>query len=911
MISLRILLSRLRTLRSARRFDDDLNEEVRAHLELLAADYVRRGMTPQEARLAARRAFGGVEQMKERHRDLLRLRWIDDLAQDTRYAARGLRRNPMFTAAAVVTLALGIGANAVIFTQLNAVLVRSLPVRDPDRLVAFSTSEPGRDPGVTFSYRTWEAFRQNRGALADVAASSRLRLTVEVDGGAPATAAGLLVSGNYHQVLGVSAMLGRTLQPTDDGPAGGTPVAVLGHGYWQRYFGGDRAAVGQSVRLNGQPFTIVGVTPPEFFGTRVGQFVEITVPLSMQPQVNAEMGGSLIDGSGADDFWLELTGRLWPGVDAADAETAGDTLFRQQIVPEIRRGLGPKAAQFGNPRLELQPGGQGLSELRQQFSRPLLVLMGFVGLVLLIACANVAGLLMARHVARRREIAVRASLGAGRWRLGRQFMTESLLLALAGGGVALVVAAWSSSPLAALLVEADGGELRAPLDTTVLLFTLGVAVLTGLAFGVVPALGLSHSSAFTALKSGGSTLRGGSRFGGRGWLVAMQTALAVVLLVGAALFVRTLSNLRELDLGFDQRVLALRLEPHGSNQKQGNEARLRVLYRGLIDRVSAIPGVTAASMSGATPLRDENPITPRITVPGAPQTAGGDDRIRLVQVFPGLFSTLGITLLAGRDLAAADDDARAPFVAVVNEAMARRLFGSPHAAIGRRFNVPGSVVASRLPSFEIVGVAANVRDRAVREDTMPAAYATFAQTPTGRGQMTLLVRTSQDPQALIPILRGLAREMDPLMPLTSVELLSDRVAATTRQEFLLALLSSLFGGLALVLAAVGLYGVIAFAVARRQGELGLRLALGATPAALKRQVLRDGFMLAVVGVAIGASVAVPLVRALSHVWFGVGAFDVAAFAGAATTLIVTALAASYLPARRAARVDPVVALRSE
>jgi predicted permease len=835
------------------------------------------------------------------------LHFLDDLRADVVYAARWLRRSPGFATAAILSLALGIGANAGIFNLMNVVLLRSLPVRDPDRLVVLVTRNAGSAPGRTLSLRLFQTLRRGSRTLSGLVASAPLKMNVDTNPPTP-TAAGQLVSGNYFAELGVAAAIGRTILPEDDGPELASAVAALSFGYWQRQFGGDREIVGRVIRVNGYPVTIVGVAAPEFFGTHVGEAIEISVPLSLQPFIDAESGLSLIAGIGAEDDWLELMGRLQTGASPAEAQAELDAIYQQDL-PDILQKAGPKAPLIGHPHVQLEPGSRGLSELRRRFSRPLAVLMAVVCLVLLIACANVANLLLARAASRRREIAVRLSLGAGRARLVRQLLTESLLLAIAGGSVGLLLASWSTPSLAALLVNGNGTALVVRPDFNVLAFTGGVTLVTGFVFGLLPALGASRVETFAALKDLGSrSATGARRFGLRGALVAAQVAISAVLLVGAGLFVRTLMNLQRLDLGFDrEHVLTLRLEPRGSNQKRPNEARLRQLYGGVVDRVRALPGVRAVSLAGSTPLGNENALVIRdIAIDGDARESGTNLQMRLVQIYPGYFSTLGIPLIAGRDVGPADDDRDAPLVVVINETMARRLFAAPAAAVGRHFRLPVN-----RQVFRIVGVVADTRDRAVREGARPLAYATYAQTPTGRGQMTLVVRAAGDPRTLAATVRQLAREIDPAMPLAEPQTLSDRVAATTRQERMVALLSALFGGLALLLASIGLYGVIAYAVSRRRAEFGLRLALGASPAGLMRLVLGESLMLVVGGLAAGLAIAAVAARAISHMLFGLAPLDPMAFLAGSSILLAVASLAAYVPAHQAARIDPMIVMRQE
>lgn len=822
------------------------------------------------------------------------VRLLDEIGADLRYGARWLLRSPGFTATAVLSLGLGIGANAAIFNILNAVLLKSLPVHQSQELVALETTSE-RGTGDTFPYRVFRQFQAESRTLSEIIASAPLRVSVDADGRLLPTASGQLVSGNYHAALGVNAAIGRTLLPSDDEP-GAEQAAVLGFGYWMRQFGGRADVLGTTVRLNGRLFTIVGVTAPGFFGTHVGEVVDVSVALATQPIVSGDNEGrSLLAGSGAGDFWLELIGRLRPDSNAARAKAELDARFQQQL-PYALSEAGEKGKFMATMHVEVRPGGRGVSELRRRFSSPLVVLMAVVALVLLIACANVVNLLLARAVARRREMAIRVSLGAGRFRLIRQLLTESLLLALAGGAVGGLLLVWSSRPIVSLI----GGDVDVSPDLGVVAFTVGLSLLTGIVFGVAPAWWASQAKVAPAPK--------GLRYTSpRGVLVAAQVALSLVLLVGAALFVRTLANLRHLDLGFEQeRVLVVRVEPRGSNQKRQHEAELRRVYGELLEHVRAIPGVRAASFTGTTPLTSENQFGGEMAIDGYTPQPGEDMQVRWMQVYPDYFETMQIPLLAGRTLTVADDSSGAPPVAVINEAMARRFFGAPSRAIGRRF---GS--RANRTSFAIVGVVGDTRDRALREGAAPLAYATYMQASTNRGQVTLVVRTAGDPRVIVPTVSQLVRQVDPSMPVLDVRTLRERVTAATRQEQIIAWLSGLFGALALTLASIGLYGVVAFNVLRRRAEFGVRLALGASPRRLARLVLGETFTLVGGGIVAGIALAAAAVRMVSHLLFGVAPMDAVSFAGAVAVLLAVGLAAAYVPAFQASRVDPAIALRHE
>ncbi len=911
MTKLRTLLSRILALFTKNRGDADLNDEIQAHLDMLATEHVRGSLPPAAARAAARREFGGVDQMKEIYRDQRGLPFFDTLAQDFRYAVRQLGRNPGFTSAVVLTLALGIGANAAVFNLLEAILLKPLPVSNPQELVVFA-AQTGGETDYAFSYRLFQVFRAS-GQLRDVLASGRFRVSIDVGGGAEPTIAGQLISGNYYTLLGVRPALGRLLLPDDDGAPGVRAVAVLSDGYWRRRFGRDPGVVGKLVRLNGYPFTIVGVAAPEFFGTRVGESPDVTVPLAMQMQAMPDRPDSLLAGDGANQFWLELMGRPRSDVPEAHAEAALRVIFDREMA-DLRAHAGPKAAALGSPRLALEAGSTGLSDLRRRFSRPLMVLAAVVALVLLVACANVANLLLARAAARRREMAVRVALGAGRARLVRQLLTENLVLACLSGGVGLLLAWWTSGSLSALVASDQFQSLDAHPDLRVLVFTLGISLATGLVFGVAPAWRACGIDPNTALKERGD------RGSGRRWwfsagapLVVAQVAVSLVLLVGAGLFVRTLMNLRNLDLGFETaHVLTLRLEPQGSNQKRSNQVHFMELYAGLLERVRALPGVRAASLTGATPLGNENPVGGPIAVPGYVPHQGEDMRVGMMQIYPGYFSTLGIPVLAGREFDPADNITQPPrppapgnpIKVVVNKTMANRFFSGSN-AVGREFNSLGVFV------YQIIGVVEDAHERGLRDAVSPIYYAAYTNAPTGRGQMTLVVRTTGDPHQLVPTVRQLAREIDVNMPMLNVETIAERVEASTRQEGFVALLAGVFGALALLMAAIGLYGVMSYTVARRTNEIGIRMALGAGRSEVLWMVLRGSLGLIAAGLAIGLPLALGASRLVAGLLFGLQATDPATMAAAIVVMTAVGATAGYVPARRAADVAPTVALRHE
>jgi predicted permease len=841
--------------------------------------------------------------------------WLDDLRADVLYGLRWCRRTPGFTLAAVLSLALGIGANTAIFSLIDTVLLRALPVRNPEQLVVLSITNGKDDTAYGFSYgfyqriRTHDAVSGRQTGLSELLASSPRRFNIDIDGRVEPMIAGQFVSGTYYQMLGVPFALGRPILPEDDDQPGAHPVAVLSDTFWESRFARDPGVIGRTIRLNGYPFTIIGVSAPEFFGVRVGQRPDVSIPVTMQLQAMPDQNTSMLTGENDNQPWLELMARVKPGVAAAQAEAELRAMYAQYFVDDIVPRAGPKAQWMRDWYLSLEPGSHGLSELRRQFSRPLFVLMAIVALVLLIACANIANLLLARAAARQREIAVRVSLGAGRGRLVRQLLTESLLLAVLGAACGVLFAQWGSRALAAFLVLQPGQHLDVGIDLRVLSFTALVALGTGLVFGIVPAIGAARVDAQTALKDAANratTSRGGLWLGKL--LVVSQMSLSLWLMLGAGLFVQTLRNLEHVDLGFErEHLLSLRLQPRGSNQKNQNRERLDRLYLDLLDRIRAVPGVRSASLSGATPLVNESVIEPPIRVDGYVPHPGENLRIRMLQIYPDYFATLGVSIVAGRELAPGDNDLNRPPVAIVNETLARRFYGSPQGALDRDL-----VLAAGLPNtFRIIGVARDIRDQGPRVEVEPTSYSTYAHTPTGRGQLTLLVRASGDTRPVATAVRQYARAIDPEMPLPDVQTVAERLDASLRQEQLIAWLSGFFGGLALLLACIGLYGVMAYAVARRTGEFGIRLALGARRADVAWLVLRDILIVLVTGIAIGLPIAWATVRFIAHMLFGLVPTDPATVLTATLLLAAVALLSGWAPMRQAARVDPLTALRHE
>ncbi len=842
------------------------------------------------------------------------------LLQDLRYAVRMLAKKPLFTLVAVLSLALGIGANTAIFTLINALLLRSLPVERPEELYLFGEGrmsgmsrfdgDPVGGPYELISYPLYLEIRHHNQVFTDVCAfgSFTSTLSLRVNGAAPGSPAeqaiGKVVSGNYFSVLGVKALVGRTLVPDDDTGQGARALAVISYRYWRKEFSGDASVVGRVVDVNGTPFTIVGVTPSQFFGeTLESGPADIWMPITMQPQVMLQ--GSFLQKGNV--YWLHVLGRLKPGVTKQQAQAAVNLQLQQDLTQQAGSHLSSEVRQdISQARIDLTAGGKGISQLRRRASEPLHILMALVGLVLLIACANVANLLMERASARQKEISMRLALGASRWRLVRQLLTESVLLAVLGGAAGLLFASWGASLILALVSRQDSYlPVSTDPDLFVLGFTLVISLGTGLLFGLVPALRATRTDLTSALKEGARTLAGPtSYFGLAKLLVVAQVALSLVLLVGAGLFVRSLQNLQGQDLGFNrENELLVGIDPRVAGYQP---SQLPSLYSLLQDRVSGLPGVRSASLS-LTGLVSGSMRSESISVQGYTSRRGEDLNVQVNAVAPRYFETVGMHLLLGREVGLQDTES-SPRIGVINETMARYFF--PHQnPLGHHF---GFGDHNHSGDIEVVGVVRDAKYNDLREKPPRMVYCPAVQmTGEDRYLYEVEVRTAGDPATMAAGVRRTIAEIDKNLPLTQVTTLNEQVDRSLNQERLVARLSSFFGLLALLLACIGLYGIMAFAVVRRTNEIGVRMALGARASDVQWMVLREALLLVGVGMVVGLMVALGSSRLIASQLFGLTPADPVTISVATFFLAGVATLACYLPARRASRVEPMLALRYE
>ena len=833
------------------------------------------------------------------------------LFQDVRYGLRMLRKNPGFAAVAVLTLALGIGANTAIFSLINAVLLKSLAVQDPQQLVIVSDPAMANSRSIgtprtdIYSYPLYRDLRDGNDVFSGMAASGQEhRVAVETPGSGVVTedATVNLVSGSYFSVLGVSPFRGRSLVPEDDRAKSSNPVAVVSYEFWIRKLAENPAVIGQTVRLNKNPYVIIGIAAPGFFGDTVGEKQDFWVPMSMQPQMMP--GRPWLDDIHAS--WLRVMARLKPGVSRSQAEANLDVLFQQWLQGPQGRSLDPGDQQaLKQQKISVVPGGGGFSGLRPEFSRPLLLLMAIVGLVLLIACVNVANLTLARANSRQREIAVRLAIGASPAHLIRQLLTESALLAFAGGLAGLLVAHWGTASLLKLSLSARAAEgLPVSPDWRVLAFTACVCLVTGLLFGLAPALRSAKLAVAPTLKENTVAQAGSGRFPLGKILVASQVAVCLLVLFAAGLLVRSLKNLRDLDLGYSRdNILMARVDPVAAGYKP---AQLIDYEREMSARLAALPGVRSVTAS-ENGLFSGTESADQMKIEGYTPSRDKDRVVYWDQVGANYFHALGIPILAGREFGPQDTPTSLK-VAIINESMAKFYFGHAN-PIGRKMWIDDQ--ERKDQPMEIVGVARDVRDHTLRGPVQRRFYVPTGQALDAIYAINFEIQTAGKPQDLTEPVRKAFAALDANVPVSRIRTLDELVDSSISKDILVARLSTFFGLLALVLACVGLYGVMSYTVSRRTREIGVRMALGAQRTQVLGMVLNEGLKLVLIGIVVGIPVALLASRVFSSMLFGLSPADPLSMLTVIAVLLSITLLASYIPARRATKVDPMIALRYE
>ena len=898
--------------------DAEMQAELEFHIESYAQDLMRGGLSREEAMRRARLELGPVAARKEDCRESLGLRLWDDLLADISYGLRMLKKSPGFTTIAVVSLALGIGANTIIFSLAKAALLDELAVPHPEQLRLFTLYLSAHDslindvwgsfnpgPGGTtettsFTYPVYELMRQQNRSLEEIFAFKELgsydRLTATIDGHAQMVT-GQLVSGNYYQGLRIDMVLGRPIQPADDAVVGQGAVAVISDGLWARAFGRSRSAIGKTIELNLTPVTIIGVNPPSFTGAAsVQNSPDVFVPFSMQPVILPQGKEPLLRDKNL--WWIQMMGRAKPGVSDRAALAALTVSLDQAIRATMPI---PKGAVF--PRFALPSGSRGLNETGRDWSTRLYVLLALSGLVLLLACANIANLLLARSAARQREVSVRMALGAGRGRILRQVFTESLLLSLLGGAAGLLLGYFGRNLIPRLI----SNSWRPPVfdghfDWGVFAFTAGASLLTGLLFGLAPALQSTRADVNTGLKDGAATTTKRRQGLAGKVIVVFQVSLSMLLVVGAGLFVRTLVNLTETDPGFrPQHVLLFHMQPPLSRYPG---AKGIALDHQIEERLATIPGVESVGLS-SLPLLANNVSDTDFVPDGQASQGKHEAEADLNLVGRGFLRTMGIPLLFGRDFNDQDTETSQK-VAIINRTLARKFFPNSD-PVGKTFTSSGKHIL-------IAGVCADAKYSDLRREVPPTFYLPYRQAsdqPDLQGGVTFELRLKTAPESVLPAIRNAIASIDKDLPLIDVRTQTEQIDATLANERLFAALTGAFGVLALALACIGIYGIMAYTVARRTNEIGIRIALGAQTGQVLRMVLGEASWLAVFGIAIGLGCALWVTRFLSSLLYGLKPSDPGTLIVAALLLLATALAAGWTPAWRASRVQPMEALRHE
>lgn len=895
---------RLRSLFRRNAVESEADAELRFHFEQQVEKNIKAGLTREEALRRARIDFGGHEQLKEEIREARGVNLIETLFQDVRYGLRILGRTPVISCISILSLALGIGANTAIFSLIDTVMLRMLPVQRPEELSQLQIQDPksGNDEGdTTFSNPLWEELRNRQDVFSGMFAWNSTQFDL-AQGGTVHDVNGLFASGDFFRTLGVRPAIGRLITTADD-TRGCSGVAVLSYGFWQDHFGGAQSAVGSTLSLDNHIFDVVGVSAPGFFGVDVGSKFDVAIPICTAaifdgPRTRLERGSW---------WWLQVIGRTKPSLTPEQLKADLAVLSPQIFAATMPQDYDPKEQQeYVKQWFETTPAGTGTSYLRRQFDEPLNILMGVVGLVLLIACANIASLMLARASARHKEIAVRKALGASRTRLIRQLLTECVMLSTVGALLGVLFARWGTSLLVRFI---STGENKVYLDLSfdwrTLGFTAGAAVFTGLLFGVLPAFRSTRVSLTSAMK-GSLAIEAESRakFRPGKWIVSSQVALSLVLLVASGLFLRSLVNLTTLDAGFDRNnVLLVHANLHNAKVTPENQP---AMFEEMERRMRAIPGVVSASRAVMTPVSDfvwNNHL--QVDTPNPP--TGRNALAFFNFVSPEYLGTMHTPLLAGRNFNEGDSKTATP-VAIVDETLARKFFPMGE-ALGKYFRVqpePGKAA----PLIQVVGIAKDAKYESLREEARPTVYFPIAQITEPAEEQVFELRTGSRPSALVSAVQEAVAGVSKTIPLR-FSTLAEQVDDSLVQERLLATLSTFFGGLALLLAMIGLYGALSYLVAQRQPEFGIRMALGAPRSAILRLVLRDVVIVLAGGLTAGTCLAFATVGILQKMLFGLGSRDAFTFVAAIGLLAAVAIVAGYIPARRATRVDPMVALRYE
>jgi predicted permease len=896
------------------RLEAEMEAELADHLEHLTADLIRAGRTPSEAARRARIALGTATVHKEGMRASLGLRWWDEFGADLRYGIRILRKSPGFTAIAASSLALAIGANTTIFSLAKSALYDRLHVQHADQLrmlrwfndqhsavtSMWGDFDPAPDGtgtlGSVFSYPVYQQMRADNAVLEDLFAYKENSMNATLHGNAQRVNVDM-VSGNFYAALGTRPQLGRAIQPSDDATPGAGAVAVISEGVWERDFGRSPAVLGQTITVSQTPLTVVGVNPRGFTGAKnAHESPDLFVPLSMQPVVDPKgKKGSLLDDN--DLWWLNVVGRARPGISSAQAEAA----LNVELAAATRATITVKPGQTV-PRLLLVDGSRGLNYAARMFQKPVTVLMTMTGFVLLLACANIANLLLARGAQRQREMSVRLALGAGRGRVLRQLLTESLLLAGMGGAGGLLVGYLGRNFVPRLMSSSwERNTYDVPMDWGVFAFAAVVTVLTGLVFGLAPAWLAARSEVSSSLKqSAQTTTRRRKGIGGKA-IVAFQIALSTLLVVGAGLFLRTLLALDRVDAGFrTDHLILFEISPPVHRYGPGKDI---ALHQRLEQQFAALPGVEGVA-PGWTAYLSDNMSNGEFAIEGEKSATGHDDPEDLNVVGNTFFKTVGIPIIGGRGFGP-QDTVSSKQVSVINQALAKKRFPGVN-AIGRRFKTDDD----KPVWIEIVGVCGDNRYTNLRDDAPPQFFLPYVQ-QTEVGGMTYAIRTQLAPAALVPALRHVVQRADRDLPIVNVRTQRQQIDDNMQMERIFAALTAGFGVLALALACVGIYGIMAYSVANRRNEIGIRLALGAQPGQVRGMVLRESTWLAAVGIVVGIGAALALTRLVKSMLYGIQPYDPVTMAGGVLILLAVALAASWIPARRAAGVQPMEALRHE